>query len=315
MDEIPGIQQQQEAGLEPGWGGQTMAADLSLTHEMVGQTFASGQDEKVNCFSTTELESFATYGFLKGGRVLDDSQLATLRSELEALSAPAETGSEFWYEYHSNESTKEDQVLFHALGAWRIAPGFHDLLWHRPWLAKASQLLGAAVRFWHDQLFCKPARHGGSVAWHQDFSYWTRTTPMAHLTCWIALDDATVENGCLHYVPGSHAWNLLPITGLAGGMEAIEEVLSREQREGFQRAMPVELAAGECVFHHPLAIHGSFANDSARARRATVVNVFADGVKSASNEPLLNGVSVIPTGEKMDGQFFPLLFDPETAGE
>lgn len=138
---------------------------------------------------------------------------------------------------------------------------------------------------------------------------------MAHLTCWIALDDATVENGCLHYVPGSHAWNLLPITGLTGGMEAIEEVLSREQREGFQWAMPVELAAGECVFHHPLAIHGSFANDSARARRATVVNVFADGVKSASNEPLLNGVSVIPTGEKMDGQFFPLLFDPEAAGE
>ena len=56
----------------------------------------------------------------------------------------------------------------------------------------ASQLLGdRGVRFWHDQLFCKPARHGGIVAWHQDYSYWTRTQPLAHLTCWIGLDEAT----------------------------------------------------------------------------------------------------------------------------
>ena len=138
---------------------------------------------------------------------------------------------------------------------------------------------------------------------------------MAHLTCWVALDDATVENGCIHYVPGSHNWSLLPITGLAGGMAAIEEVLSPEQREAFEQAVPVELAAGECVFHHPLAIHGSFANSSPRARRATVINVFADGVKSDSDETLLNGVPVIPAGEKMEGQFFPLLYDPPLNGD
>ena len=38
------------------------------------------------------------------------------------------------------------------------------------------------VRMWHDQLFAKPAGYGGCVAWHQDFSYWTRTYPMQHLT-------------------------------------------------------------------------------------------------------------------------------------
>src|SRR5256885_674880 len=81
-------------------------------------------------------------------------------------------------------------VLFHALGAWRITPGFHDLLWNPAFTVPASQLLGGAVRFWHDQLFCKPAHHGGVVAWHQDYSYWTRTQPLAHLTCWIGLDDS-----------------------------------------------------------------------------------------------------------------------------
>src|SRR5678809_1062667 len=105
--------------------------------------------------------------------------------------------------FNENESTEPNRVLFHALGAWRVTPGFHDVLWNPAFLVPASQLLGGAVRFWHDQLFCKPARHGGVVAWHQDYSYWTRTTPLAHLTCWIGLDDSSRDNGCLNYIPGS----------------------------------------------------------------------------------------------------------------
>ena len=136
-------------------------------------------------------------------------------------------------EYHSNESLDPNKILFHALGAWRIKPSFHDILWAPGFLIPASQLLGGAVRFWHDQLFCKPARHGGVVAWHQDYSYWTRTQPMQHLTCWIALDDANEENGCLHYIPQSHEWDLLPITGLAGDMDSIKSVLNPLQFEKF----------------------------------------------------------------------------------
>jgi ectoine hydroxylase-related dioxygenase (phytanoyl-CoA dioxygenase family) len=172
----------------------------------------------------------------------------------------------------------------------------------------ASQLLDGAVRFWHDQLFCKPAHHGGVVAWHQDYSYWTRTRPMAHLSCWIGLDDSTRENGCVHYVPGSHQWDLLPITGLANDMHAIEKVLTEEQKSLF-KPVPIELKQGECSFHHPLMIHGSYENHSSRPRRGAVINVLRDGVSSASNDPLLQGVPLIPAGEKIDGQFFPLLFD------
>ena len=166
-----------------------------------------------------------------------------------------------------------------------------------------------AVRFWHDQLFCKPAHHGGVVAWHQDYSYWTRTQPMAHLSCWIALDDSTRENGCVHYVPGSHRWDLLPITGLANDMNSIETVLTAAQQEQF-KPVAIELKAGECSFHHSLMVHGSYQNRSERPRRGAVLNVFRDGVCSAANGPLLEGVPPIPAGEKMAGQFFPLLFDP-----
>src|SRR5437588_7423717 len=93
---------------------------------------------------------------------------------------PGHAGRDLFHEYHSNESTDPNRVLFHALGAWRVLPGFHDLLWNPAFLVPASQLLGGPVRFWHDQLFCKPARHGGVVAWHQDYSYWTRTRSEEH---------------------------------------------------------------------------------------------------------------------------------------
>ena len=243
-------------------------------------------------------------------RILDEEQVEKLRAELPGLMDPANPGNGLLYEFNSNESADPNKILFHALGAWRISPAFHDLLWHPTFVTAASQLLGGAVRFWHDQLFVKPARDGGVVIWHQDYSYWTRTKPIAHLTCWIGLDDSTTENGCLHYVPGSHKWNLLPREDFANDMDKIRESLTDRQLSEF-KPIPVELKKGECSFHHPMTVHGSFANTSDRPRRATVINVVRDGVISDSNEPLLNGVPVIPKGEKLDGQFFPLLTGPE----
>jgi ectoine hydroxylase-related dioxygenase (phytanoyl-CoA dioxygenase family) len=289
-----------------------MCGDLSKIHKPVSDLFrlpeSPGEWAQYR-LSEEQVGFFHENGYLTGIPMLTGGQVEALRAELADLVDPAHPLHHLFYEFHSNESKDPARVLFHALGAWRIAPGFHDLLWNPRFTVPASQLLGGAVRFWHDQLFCKPARHGGVVAWHQDYSYWTRTQPLAHLTCWTGLDDSTVENGCVYYVPGSHRWPDLPITGLAGDMDAIQTVLTDEQKERF-KPVAVELRAGEASFHHPRMIHGSYANYTDRPRRATVINVFRDGVRSNSDEPLLEGVPVIPKGERMGGQFFPLLFDP-----
>ena len=289
-----------------------MVADLSIRHQPIASFVElPGSRKEFDRYrlAPDQVEFFHENGYLKGIRILSDEQVETLRQELKGLLDPQHPGNALFHEYHTNESADPSRVLFHALGAWRITPGFHDLLWHPAFTVAASQLLGGAVRFWHDQLFCKPARHGGVVAWHQDYSYWTRTTPMTHLTCWIGLDDATRDNGCLHYVPGSHRWELLPVTGLAGDMDAIQTVLTPQQQQDF-KPVAVELKKGEAAFHHPLMVHGSFANATERERRATVLNVFRDGVSSNTDQPLLKGVPVVPRGAKMEGQFFPLLFDP-----
>jgi ectoine hydroxylase-related dioxygenase (phytanoyl-CoA dioxygenase family) len=287
-----------------------MIEDLSKFHHPIGDLFAAPTDADWDRYQLTaeQIECYEANGYLAGLRLLSDDQVEVLRTELAELTDSGHPGHEFFYEYHSNESTNPDKTLFHALGAWRVARGFHDLLWNPAFLVPASQLLRGPVRFWHDQIFSKPAHHGGVVAWHQDFSYWTRTRPMAHLSCWIGLDDSTRANGCVHYVPGSHRWNLLPITGLADDLNAIQTVLSAEQQENF-KPVAIELKQGEASFHHPLMVHGSFENLTDRPRRAAVINVFRDGVTSASDAPLLAGVPSIAAGDKMQGQFFPLLFD------
>jgi ectoine hydroxylase-related dioxygenase (phytanoyl-CoA dioxygenase family) len=284
--------------------------DLSLQHGPLTNLFPPlATSWRRYVLTPQQIQSFEDRGFLSGIRVLDDAQIEALREELAALMDPAHPSRELFYEYHSNESADPGSVLFHALGAWRAGPAFHDLLWHPACVVPASQLLGGAVRFWHDQLFVKPPRHGGVVAWHQDYSYWTRTQPMAHLTCWIALDDVTRENGCLQYVPGSHKRDLLPKTGLASDMQAVLSVLTPEQRAQF-KPMAVELRRGFASFHHPLMLHGSSANTSDSPRRGAVINVVRDGVRSASNDPLLEGVPPIAEGQTLSGQFFPLLFNP-----
>jgi ectoine hydroxylase-related dioxygenase (phytanoyl-CoA dioxygenase family) len=290
--------------------------DLSIIHELVSDIFkwpATAAEWEEYKLSDEQVDFFNENGFLSGIKLLDEKQIEIIRNELAQIADPKHEGHELFYEFHSNESADPSTILFHALGEWRITKGLHDVLWNPRFLVAASQLLGnVPVRFWHDQIFWKPPKKGGVVAWHQDYSYWTRTKPVAHLTCWCGLDDSTKENGCLQYIAGSHRWGLLPKTVLAGDIAGIKAYLNDEQKKQFEHPLYAEVKAGEAIFHHSLTLHGSGENKSDKPRRAFVINAFADGVISDSNEPLLEGVPVVPKGEKMQGQFFPLLYDPST---
>lgn len=285
--------------------------DLSTIHKPVSDIFHSPVTKEAweqYKLSKDQVDFFNENGYLANVKLLDEKQINSIKSEIEDLADVKHPGHHLFYEYHSNESSDPSTILFHALGAWRITPALHDVLWNPAFMVAASQLLGdKSVRFWHDQLFCKPPKKGGVVAWHQDYSYWTRTKPLAHITCWCGLDDSTIENGCLQYVPGSHRWGLLDKPELAGNLMGIENFLTTEQRTEF-KPIAVETKAGEAIFHHPLTLHGSGENKSDKPRRAFVINAFADGVTSDTGDALLKGVPPVKKGNKMDGRFFPLLY-------
>ena len=260
-----------------------------------------------------QIVDFERDGFVSGIKIMSDEQVDVLNDELVRLQSLSDEERKLFYHYESNESEDPNRVLFHAIGAWRITTGFHDLFWSPAYRMAAYQLMGGSLRLFHDQLFCKPARHGGVVAWHQDYSYWTFTRPMHHLTCWIGLDDANQENGCLYFVPGSHRWGLLPITGLTGGMDAVRDILTGEQNTSFDNRVANELKRGYASFHHPLTMHGSYENVSDRSRRAVVLNAMnAQTLGNTAGYERLDALKDFPAMEQdmvLDSNFFPVLFD------
>src|SRR5215813_15048763 len=136
--------------------------DLSRIHSPVSKLFATpaNRDEWLRYrLNDEQVTVYEQNGYVSGISVLDGDQIEVLRCELNELLDPHHPGRQLFYEYNSNEAADPATILFHALGAWRVTPGFHDLLWNSAFLVAASQLLGGAVRFWHDQLFCKPAKH------------------------------------------------------------------------------------------------------------------------------------------------------------
>jgi ectoine hydroxylase-related dioxygenase (phytanoyl-CoA dioxygenase family) len=282
---------------------------LEQRHEAVTKLFPDPeQDRGMYRLSEEQVAFFHENGFVKGGRVLDAKQIEALRAALEDIRSGRNPRMGDLYEVDADYVKDPDRNVFHFLGAWLIDPAFHDLIFHPAITVKAAQLLGVArARFWHDQVFYKPSHHPGVVTWHQDYSYWTRSTPAGHVTAWVALDDATIENGCVHYVPGSHRWGLLPRISLTQDMDAVKAFLEPEQAEAF-RPEPMVVKAGECLFHDAHTVHGSYGNQSDGPRRGVVLNFMKPNTRCADGEkPLLRGVPLIARGAVIEGDHFPIV--------
>jgi ectoine hydroxylase-related dioxygenase (phytanoyl-CoA dioxygenase family) len=282
---------------------------LERIHGPVTELFPRGGDDRSAwALSDEQVAFFEENGYVKGGRVLDARQLEALREGLEAIRLGENPRTAEVYEIDEDYRREPERNVFHFLGAWLIDDAFHDLLWHPAITTKAAQLLGVErLRLWHDQVFYKPPRHPGVVTWHQDYSYWTRATPAGHVTCWVGLDDSTEESGCVRFVPGSHRWGLLPRISLTEDMDAVRDFLTPEQAAAFE-PVPMILEAGECTFHDSHTVHGSSGNRSERPRRGVVLNFMRPDTRSADGAaPLLTGVPIIPEGQVIEGDFFPLL--------
>jgi ectoine hydroxylase-related dioxygenase (phytanoyl-CoA dioxygenase family) len=279
----------------------------------------SQEDASAATLTEQQLEDYWRDGFLIGVPVLTDEEVDVLLKDVEEIADPDHDGSEFWYEYNSDVTRTAGTLQ--GIGGWRVRRSFHDLLWHPRITSALTQILGAAPRLLFDQLFYKPPSTGGVINWHQDYSYWTYTQPMNHVTCWVALDDADLSNGCVQYIPGSHRWGLLQRpTELTKDVGSVYEQLTPEQRERF-RPVAAEVKRGSVLFHHPLMIHGSMPNTSDRPRRGTTIHAMADGTRAAVELPEVNGVpgwlldgggpfyavTENPEGPVLDGRYFPLL--------
>ncbi len=143
-------------------------------------------------------------------------------------------------------------------------------------VAILGEMLGRPLRVYGSHLFAKPARVGTVVPPHQDMPYWPFDPPEL-ISAWIALDDSTIENGCVRFAAGSHKLGVLPhapsgIVGNSLGLVPDERVQGLEER-------PVEVRRGSVVLHHCLTVHRSEPNQSSQSRRGLIYIYMSPNVR------------------------------------
>ena len=288
-----------------------MSAGLESEHAPITGCFPSteGSLERFE-LSGEDVALFERQGFLGPICALNSEEVEDLRARLDAIGEQIEHHRELLYEVEEAWLERPDEVVLHFLGAWRVDELFHDLAFHPGLTVPLAQLLGVErLRFWHDQVFWKPPLHPGVVPWHQDWSYWQRTTPENHITIHISLDDADEESGCLHFIPGSHRWGALPAASFGGDIDQLCAHLDEDQRAAFQ-PVATPLKAGQASIHHSSTVHGSFANRSNRPRRGVVLNFMGPDTRCTDAEaPLLQGCPLFAAGALVEGAFFPIVLD------
>jgi ectoine hydroxylase-related dioxygenase (phytanoyl-CoA dioxygenase family) len=165
------------------------------------------------------------------------------------------------------------QVFTQCLKLADTHPGMHEIM-HDPRLGEmAAKLAGVqGIRIWHDQALYKPP-FGNPTAWHLDVPYWSFSSRDA-LSIWVALDDATLGNGCMWYVPGSHKTARFENVGIGERQADLFKVYP-EWRAVETAAVPCP--AGSVVFHNGLTAHGAGANMTNRPRRAMTCAYMPDG--------------------------------------
>jgi ectoine hydroxylase-related dioxygenase (phytanoyl-CoA dioxygenase family) len=139
--------------------------------------------------------------------------------------------------------------------------------------AIAGLLAGVdGIRVWHDQALIKPP-YGNPTAWHLDDPFWSFSSRDA-ISIWIALDDATAQNGCLWYLPGTHRSARFELVELGPNFGALFETYPEWLR---LEPIPAPCAAGSAVFHNGLVAHAAGANVTPRPRRAMTCAYMPDG--------------------------------------
>jgi hypothetical protein len=220
--------------------------------------------------SAAEVANFRQHGFTYVTDICGRSELVILRGALERLFRE-QTGLREGTFYDMVEHERTDTPRLPTIaGPSNYAPELRNLPCLKRATAIARCLLGdeAVLTFEHSIL--KPARYGAPTPWHQDEAY--RLEPgfrYDQVSFWIPLDDATVESGCLHYVPTSNLGEVLPHRSHNNNSRtyALECAVPVPDGSG----IPVPVKAGDCTLHAGRTLHYAGPNQTDGPRYAYIL--------------------------------------------
>jgi phytanoyl-CoA hydroxylase len=238
----------------------------------------TGIDGERYVLSPSQIEAYHSQGYLVVPGFLTEAELEPLEKAYERFKRGTVDGMGRDLCDMSGPYSRafEDFNIINCVLPRVYDPSLQRNLFEQRAQSVAGQLIGADATLDYDQhLSKKPGRKGAVFAWHQDLGYWPTGTPDTRTTtCSLALDDATLENGCLQVVPGSHLEQEIrahkPILTSDEGLRERTHTLSIELGPE-DKLVPLPLKRGDITVHNERIVHGSGGNPTDRWRRTYII--------------------------------------------
>ena len=218
--------------------------------------------------SQQQLDTFSSNGFLLVDGFYSNDEIELFQHCFMQTVARLQR-EEVLQNVQSGEDADEDYQVFQIRTAHLRHPIFRMIINDSRLLDMVECLLGPRLRVVHYQGLYKPPHSGGEVGWHQD-NYYFNVAGDRTVSVWLALDDATVNNGCMWYLPGQHQQRL-----------EHRQLWDTAEKKGFYfkldhvdaaKAVPAEVPKGSFAIHHCLMPHRSLKNHTAQPRRALAMH-------------------------------------------
>lgn len=244
----------------------------------------------MNSISSQIATAYARDGFVFPLDILSADQALNLRTDLEEAEA-----------LYADDPKKRAMVRGYPA---RLLPSYDALIRHPKMIAAASAVLGPDLLVWGSGHFIKEPNTTSYVSWHQDLTYWGLDEP-DEATLWVALSPASVEAGCMRFIPGSHRERIMPHTDSF----ADENLLTRGQELQVEvnesDAVDASLKTGQASLHHGHLFHASGPNSTNDRRIGAAIRYIKPSMKAEAGPE--TEVSLV-AGEDRYGHF--KLIDP-----
>jgi len=218
-----------------------------------------------------QIEFYRENVFLVVEGVTNEGELEWMRKIYDRIFAQRvgrEVGDQF--DLGGSDEEGKEAVLPQILSPSKYAPELKEGLFRVNGLAIARQLLGDDAQLQGEHAILKPAKYGAATPWHQDEAYWGEQMEYNSFSMWIPLQDATVENGCMWFVPGSHRLEVQPHHSI--GHDVRVHGLELDELPEMSKAVACPVRAGGCTIHSNRTMHYAGANRSDVPRRALILS-------------------------------------------
>jgi ectoine hydroxylase-related dioxygenase (phytanoyl-CoA dioxygenase family) len=224
--------------------------------------------------SEDELEAFRRDGYVHLRAVMSPEEMDAIEAVYDRflrreIDVPGKDFNDMTTGEHGTDPS--GYAIVNVMLPRRYYPEWQDNAFERRAASIAEQLCGEGMRLDFDQLLAKqPGRDDAVFGWHQDQAYWIDTDDRRTATCWLAVDDSTVENGCLQFLPGSHHEPVRPHRPLHGDRSESHTLVTDLRPDDVMR--PVPIRRGDITVHSEGILHGSGGNRTTDSwRRAYIV--------------------------------------------